>query len=102
MSWNIWVDATARTTVYERNATFNYVPIFREALGCEFRDLDGQKGAEVLKRLRRAVQDITEHPERYEALEPENGWGTVEDALAVLREMLQTCEAYADSEIHVC
>ena len=56
----------------------------------------------MLERLRRAVQDITEHPERYEALAPDNGWGTAEDALDVLTRMLHACEAYADSEIHVC
>jgi len=103
MSWDVSVDAVTRTTVYDRNVTFNNAPIFWEALGCNFRELDGKKGHEVRARLQQAVADIVLRRDRYEALAPSNGWGGVEDALDVLNGMLRACEDYADGdcEIHV-
>ncbi len=103
MSWDVSVEAVTRTTVYDRNVTFNNAEIFYSALGCHFRELEGKKGADVVERLRHAVQDIMAHPARYQAFAPANGWGGVEDALEVLNGLLHACEDYAegDCEIHV-
>lgn len=103
MSWDVSVEAITRTMVYDRNVTWNNASIFREALGCHFRDLNGKTGKEVRAQLQTAIADIMQHPHHYQVLEPSNGWGGIEDALDVLNGMLRACEDYAecDCEIHV-
>lgn len=101
MSYDVYVNATARTTVYERNVTYNNSPIFHEALGCSFGELDGKKVKDVLSFLKSAIDDIHQNRPKYELLSPGNGWGGVDDCLEILIGIVDTCQEFPDVEISV-
>lgn len=101
MSWDVCVSAMKETEVYERNVTWNNGAIFVKALGCEFRELDGKSCREVVMLLNRAIADIAQNRSAYAELEPENGWGGIDDSLDLLRGLRQSCEEYPDGHIHI-
>jgi hypothetical protein len=39
--------------------------------------------------------------EEYQKLNPENGWGSYETALAFLEEIINACEEYPDATIRI-
>ena|SRR5688572_3708666 len=47
--------------------------------------LDGQKGAELLTLI---IDGLEADPERFEAMNPANGWGSYDTLLPILKKML--------------
>ena len=41
--------------------------------------------ADVFENIKRGITELEKHPEKYVQYEPENRWGTVSDALEVLK-----------------
>ncbi len=101
MSWDVYMMAVTETNVYDRNVTWNNGGIFEKALGFEFRKLNGKSGAEALPLLIHAIVDIAQHKKEYVDLEPDNGWGGIEDALDVLRGLRNSCEEFPNGVIRV-
>lgn len=101
MSWDVYVRTIDEGDLYERNVTYNNSRIFAKALGCPFRDLDHKIGRTMLPRLNKAIADLTQHREEYLPLEPANGWGGIDDVLAVLRGIREACEDYPAATIIV-
>lgn len=64
--------------------TYNLSPMFREASGHRFADLEGMSGARVGSILRTALHRLVSDPPKYEALNPENGWGDYEGLVKVV------------------
>ena len=87
--------------VWDRNVTYNNSRILEKALGCHFRDLDGQEAGVVLDRLTPAIRHILRHRADYADLEPPNGWGGIVDVLDVLRQLRNVCEEYPDLRVMV-
>jgi hypothetical protein len=83
------------------NITYNVGPMFREALGCGLRDLDGENAGEVLPRLRRAVADMQDRPKAYSAMNPENGWGNSEITLEFLERFVAECASHPKATVSV-
>jgi len=60
--------------------------------------LNGARAGDTTERLRAAIRNIT-NPARYaefDVLKPSNGWGTLEGATEVLKELLDAAERYPD------
>jgi hypothetical protein len=76
--------------------TWNLGPMLRAA-GFEpgsDSPLHGRPATEWAAVLRGAIERMEAEPERFRAMNPENGWGSYDGILPVLREMLEVCERY--------
>lgn len=73
------------------NYTYNTSPMIYDALGMKdgsWRELiEGKGGAEGAEVFARIVAGLEAAPEKYRAMNPENGWGNYDDLLGVMREM---------------
>ena len=91
-------------TLFTRNITHNVNVMWMEA-GCyeALYGRDGSKKAgEIIVVLQRALADMEARPAVYEAMNPENGWGSYDGALDYLRDVLAHCILRPDALIKVC
>lgn len=80
------------------NETYNVSGMYFKAFrgtgiggGEGIRDLDGKLASECVEPLRTAIRRMEDEPAVYEALNPENGWGSAQGALQTLRALLEGC-----------
>lgn len=71
------------TTIDSINMTSNVAPMWRLA-GADLREMRGKPAAEVKIILATAVRNMLAEPEKYRALNPENGWGDYESCVKYL------------------
>lgn len=57
--------------------------------------LDGQKSAELLDLV---IVGLEKEPERFQAMNPENGWGSYDTLLEVLREMREQSQKFPSGQ----
>lgn len=96
-------------SLYDSNYTYNVSGMWYKAFPLRdnegqptgIRGLDGLSGAEGAEALKAAVAYMVEHKTELEALNPENGWGSYDGALRLLREMLHYTEGYPEGTWHV-
>lgn len=75
------------------NYTYNVAPMFAKALGGNgLRDLHGEAAWKVIPKLEVAVSQMQEHANDYRQLNPPNGWGDYDGALAWLQGILASCK----------
>ena len=105
MSWDISVradDVIVHTAIlYERNVTWNDAAIFHKALGMPFRALQAMRGREALPLITQALANLEQHRSDYLALEPDNGWGGIDDVVDVLSHLRMACQQRGDSRIFI-
>lgn len=79
------------------NITHNLTEMAREAgiYECLWR-AKGTAG-EIVPKLRAAIEDMRKRPEHYRKFDSENGWGTYDDFLPWLEELLAKCEEHPDA-----
>ena len=87
------------------NYTSNCGPMWREA-GLQLHewayDKNGVRTAETLiEPLRTAIRAMEADPAKYEAMDPDNGWGSYKTVLTWLRGILRACEEHPDARVHV-
>jgi hypothetical protein len=83
------------------NYTANVSGMWADALGHRLADLKGRTAGDCIDTLRRAVADMENRPEHYQAMNPPNGWGNYDGALAYLRQLHDACCAHPKAEIHI-
>jgi len=79
--------------VFEENVTYNLGPMFYHALGRGLKEFDCAPAVEACGVIRQGTRDMEDRPDFYKAMNPSNGWGTYENALAFLRELGDACSA---------
>lgn len=79
--------------------TYNLSPMFREATGHRFADLDGMTGAQAFTILRRGLVELVSSPDVYKALNPENGWGDYEGLVDVMAKAVVTAVSNPDAVV---
>ncbi len=87
-----------------RNYTSNVSPMWTEAMvGNNLGDLieAAETNADLIPMLRLGIANMEDHPDRFRAMNPRNGWGDYEGALAYLRWMLAMCEAVPGGNVEV-
>jgi hypothetical protein len=102
MSLDFYLEALRPMDVFESNYTHNVTNMWREA-GCYdalYRS-DGLKAFEALPFLRKGEMDMRLRPEVYKKMNPENGWGCYDTALAFLQKVIRACEEERDATIRV-
>ncbi len=82
------------------NYTSNVSRMWRTA-GCDLYALKDRKAGDLVPYLERAIWAMRDYPERYRAMEPDNGWGTYEGCLEFLEKILQGCYAVPSAIVRV-
>lgn len=105
MSLDITLTAVRPTTVFDANLTHNlgrmaaeagiYVALWRPE------DIPASTAGQLVPLLRDGLATLLREPERFTALNPENGWGSYEGLVRVATEYLAACEANPDAEVSV-
>ena len=101
MSWWVHVRAVRETDVLDRSPTYNLAPMFHAALDISLSDLDGERCTDCEPIFDDAVRRMQAEPAKYRSMEPSNGWGTYDDALQFMQDMLGACRAYPDGHVVV-
>lgn len=86
-------DEPARLGFLDANYTWNVYPMFKAALGDEgfCNDWDGLRAEIAADRCERTLAAFDADPDRFRALNPENGWGNYEGARAFIQAIGDAC-----------
>lgn len=89
-------------TVYDvGNYTSNVAPMWSAALGRSLGDLHGRSAGACVVWLTSAVKDMKREPDKYKAMNPKNGWGDYEGALAYLENLLHACKILPNTTVWI-
>jgi hypothetical protein len=105
MSLDVYLTRVQNVTIFEQNITHNlgkmaneagiYMHLWRpDALGIT-------KAGELIAPLRKGIEMMEADPERFIALNPENGWGSYARFVPWLKRYLEACEDYPDADVEV-
>ncbi len=85
------------------NMTGNCGGQWYKALGCSLSALHGKNAGECIPMLEAAVSDMhkPENREAYKALDPPNGWGSLEHARTYLEDLLKACREHPKTTIRI-
>ena len=106
MSYDVWLEITVDTGtdhnlwLLDVNHTSNCAPMWRHA-GADLREYDGKPASEAAGPLTEAVARMEADPDTYRAMNPPNGWGDYDTALAFLREIAQACARHSKATVRV-
>jgi hypothetical protein len=104
MSWDItltekqWADVEVAEI---GNYTYNVSKMYVVAIGKSISDFHGMKAIDAVDILSKGYTEMRDNPEKYKAMNPENGWGNYEGALAYLGSLLDACVENPNSTIQV-
>lgn len=103
MSLDIGIKAKREVEIFDGNITYNLAPMYYKCIDKEigFKKLNGMNCMEALPILNNAIADLIEHKEEYVKLNPDNGWGSYDELLKLLKDMRSCCEENKDGEIEV-
>lgn len=65
--------------------TYNLGEIFRKSMRWDYRQFEIYRVSEIEEYIENGISELTNNPQEYTHLEPENKWGTVGGALRVLK-----------------
>lgn len=90
-------------TIDVADPTYNLGLMWREAFDGDqgIRGLNGLSAAEVMLRVKVAIERMLAAPEQYRKLQPDNGWGDYEGAVDVLQRLLTKCHRYPTATVMV-
>lgn len=91
--------------VYERNITHN-VNVMAKAAGCYMElwrpdEIGITKASELVQPLERGLFALIAEPDKYEAMNPSNGWGSYGGLLAFVARYLSACKNYPNADVEV-
>ena len=81
------------------NLTYNLSPMLKAAGMPPWKELKGMGAKEAGEIWDRTVIEMVTHPDKYIPMNPENGWGSYEQAIEVLGAMVTACRANPDAKI---
>ena len=102
MSADIYLHADNCCSAHNHNVTHNLGPMFREA-GVDWHDYEnGDRSAAFLAvECSTALGALVDYPERFRAMNPPNGWGTYEGAVAFLARLIIDCAKHPEAKVEV-
>jgi len=100
MSADVWIEREACATcgrgedrADDMNLTYNLTPMLRAAGMPPWRDFMGMRARAAGAIWQRVVDELRSDRERFEAMNPPNGWGSYEQAVEVLTRFAAACLA---------
>jgi len=106
MSLDIWLEEEVITPVVSMNITHNLAEMAREAGVYECLWRPSVKGVvfgrDLIDPINRGIAEMKSDPERFRKFDSENGWGTYDDFLPWLEELLQGCKDHPNARVRVC
>lgn len=104
MSLDIILTAPRPTHVFERNITHNLGPMAKAAGLYEVmwrpEEINVNVAADAIPLLERGLENLVADPDKYKALEPENGWGTYEGLVKFVEAYLEACQRDHRAEVN--
>ena len=92
-----------RKVVEVGNYTYNCCGMFTDAsAGTAISDLDGEECWKIEPMLASAVENLQKNPNKYRAMNPENGWGDYDSFLLYVEKLLRECRQNPKCKIVVC
>jgi hypothetical protein len=105
MSLDVYLSAVRPTEVYWRNITHNLVPMADKAGIYKHLwrpdEIGITKAGQLVEPLADGLAKLSNDPERFKKLNPENGWGSYEGLVAFVTEYLAACVANPDADVRV-
>lgn len=102
MSLDFYLDKVMLTNIYWRNITHNLGKMWREAgIYDDLYNSDGKKAGDIVESLKLGYKKMLNNPDKYKALEPDNGWGNYQNALDFLDSVIKHCEEHPDATIRI-
>jgi len=83
------------------NYTSNCGGMFRHKTGKSLGDFNGKTAQELADTLFIVLRDMKDHPQTYEAMNPENGWGNFETFKKYLEKIHRACINHPESIVKV-
>lgn len=68
--------------------TYNLRDVFVKSMDWNYHQGEWYSITDVLPKIQKGIDELTQHPEKYKPLEPDNGWGTVGSAIKCLRSVV--------------
>lgn len=95
-----------RCRLFEANYTHNCNRMADEAgiYGYVWRPDENnvETASDLIEPLRSGIEKMKEYPEKFIALNPENGWGSYDTFLPWLERYLDACMEYPKALVHAC
>lgn len=109
MSYDIWLEAelggaeAARVGDLDWNYTSNCARMWRKAMPETdgLAGMDGMAAGDAAKVLRAGIAHMEAHAHDYEAMNPENGWGSFAGQLVALRRLLDGFDSAPLSKVAI-
>ena len=102
MSLDISVNAVIETTVISKNITHNLNKMWREAKIYDalynFQDMEVK---EILPILEKGYEELVKYPDKYKKFNSPNGWGTYNQAILWLEELIEEMRKYPNGIIDI-
>ena len=104
MSYDIYIEDEFGVEVGSTNITYNVSPMFKLAF-------DNEKGINILQDLStddalplliKAYRDMYHNPEKYDVLNPPNGWGSRETTVKALHNIINHVIIGENCKIFIC
>lgn len=108
MSYDVWFEAElggpSPVRVFDSlNYTSNVSEMWRDAMPPEgLKGFDGKTAAECRQVLVSGIAKMLDSPDRYRAMEPENGWGSFDGQLKFLIGILEHFDRAPHATVRVC
>jgi len=102
MGADIYINCSCcENTVFEVSYTHNIVNMTHAALNTSHytwsEEYQGKKASEIAPLLENLITVLEKDPERYRAMNPENGWGSYDGMMIhYLKPFLRACKEYPD------
>ena len=94
-----------KSELYETNITHNLNKMAHEVdlYYCLWRpeEKNIKKAVQLIKPLKKGIELMKNNPGKYKKYDATNGWGTYDQFLPWLEELLKACEMYPDARIRV-
>lgn len=101
MSYDVGITYTGEVFDDLGNYTYNCGPMFAHKAGKSLSDFHGATCKELSDALFLVLRDMKDHPQTYDAMNPENGWGDFESWKEYLENIYKACLEHPEGTVDV-
>jgi len=105
VSLDFYLVETKPTQVFSLNITHN-LGTMAKAAGVYYylwrpEELDLEVAKELVEPLKLGLKELESNPEHYKSFNPSNGWGSYENLIEAVKEVIAACELNPEARIEV-